>query len=142
MATTSKPKKRVVSSEQKAAMATGRSESAAIKNYLKGLELTRPKRGRKRTPDSINQRLVTIADEMDATTDPMRRLTLTQEEIDLNRELEKLESKVEVDMESLEQGFIAAAAGYSERKGISYSAWRKVGVPASLLSAAGVPRTR
>lgn len=142
MATTTKAKKRVVSDEQKAAMAVGRNEARAVKKYLEGLELTRPKRGRKRTPDSINRRLEKISDELDTTSDQMRKLTLTQERIDLTRELARLDSKVEVDMESLEKGFIAAAAAYGERKGISYAAWRGVGVPASVLSAAGVARTR
>lgn len=142
MATPTKAKKRVVSPEQKAAMAAGRTEARAVKNYLEGLELTRPKRGRKRTPDSINQRLAKIADELETTVDPMRRLALTQEEIDLTTELTKLESKTDVDMASLEKAFITSAAGYSDRKGISYSAWRAVGVPAAVLKEAGISRAR
>ena len=33
-----------------------------------------------------------------------------------------------VDLTALEDAFAAAAKGYGERKGISYAAWRKVGV--------------
>ncbi len=142
MATSTKSKKRVVSPEHKAAMATGRAEARAVKNYLDGLELTRPRRGRKRTADSINQRLSTVAAELDATSDPMKRLALTQEQIDLSQELASMETKVDVDMVALEKAFVASAAAYSERKGISYGAWRKVGVPSAVLSAAGIRRTR
>lgn len=142
MATSSKAKKRVVSPEHKAAMAAGRVESRAVKNYLEGLELTRPRRGRKRTAESVSERLQSVAEELAVTSDPMRRLTLTQERIDLERELDKLESKVDVDMAGLEKAFVAAAASYGERKGISYSAWRQVGVPAPVLAAAGISRSR
>ena len=64
MAAAPKSKKRVVSDEHKAAMAAGRTEARAVKNYLDALELTRPKRGRKRTPDSINARLEKINAEL------------------------------------------------------------------------------
>jgi hypothetical protein len=140
MAPATKSKKRVVTDEHKAAMAAGRNEARAVKNYLDALEVTRPKRGRKRTPDSINQRLVKISAELDTTTDPMRKLSLTQERIDLEKELDALESKVDIDVASLEKAFVAAAASYSARKGITYTAWREVGVPAATLKAAGISR--
>ena len=34
-----------------------------------------------------------------------------------------------VDLAALENEFVAAAKGYGERKGITYAAWREVGVP-------------
>ena len=37
---------------------------------------------------------------------------------------------------------LLAAKGYSERKGISYAAWREAGVPAATLKAAGISRGR
>ncbi|UDY34096.1 hypothetical protein [Dermatobacter hominis] len=140
MAPATKSKKRVVTDEHKAAMAAGRTEARAVKNYLDALEVTRPKRGRKRTPDSINQRLVKISAELDTASDPMKRLSLTQERIDLERELGTLESKVDIDMTALEKAFVGAAASYSARKGITYAAWREVGVPAATLKAAGISR--
>ena len=36
----------------------------------------------------------------------------------------------EVDLGAIEDGFVAVAGSYSERQGISYAAWREVGVPA------------
>ena len=47
-----------------------------------------------------------------------------------------------VDIAALEKGFIKVARNYGERKGISYSAWRTVGVSASVLQQAKIPRTR
>ncbi len=109
----------------------------AVRTYLEALDAHKPKRGRKRTPESIAKRLQKIEDEIPAA-DPMRRVTLVQERIDLTNELETVEHKV--DLAELESGFIASARGYSERKGISYAAWREIGVPASVLKAAGIGR--
>ncbi|HPU38411.1 MAG TPA: hypothetical protein PLS63_02470 [Microthrixaceae bacterium] len=142
MAAASKPKKRVVSDEHKAAMAAGRTESRAVKNYLEGLELTKPKRGRRRTEENVAARLEAVTDELDANPDPMTRLSLTQEQMNLTKELDGMQTSVDVDMEALEEAFVAAAADYSDRKGISYGAWRKIGVSAEVLKAAGVSRTR
>ena len=126
-----------LSPEHKAAMAAGRTEGRAVKKYLEALEQHRPKRGRRRTPDSINTRLEKIDREfVDA--DPMTRLALVQERIDLNAELDAMEDPV--DLEAIEADFVAAAKGYGERKGISYAAWREVGVPAAVLRRAGISR--
>ena len=45
-----------------------------------------------------------------------------------------------VDMTQLEADFVSAARGYSARKGITYAAWREIGVPAPVLTAADIPR--
>ncbi len=74
-----------------------------------------------------------------ADADPLRRLQLVQERIDLAEELATSENKV--DISGLEADFIKAAPGYSSRKGISYQAWRELGVPASTLKAAGIGRS-
>ena len=137
MAPTPKSKKRVVTDEHKAAMATGRTEARAVKNYLEALELHKPKRGRKRTPESIGVRLTKIDAELEAA-DPMRKLTLVQERRDLEQELQSLE--IEVDLTDLEAAFVTAAKSYGQRKGISYGAWREVGVSAATLKAAGITR--
>src|SRR5690606_34993392 len=101
------------------------------------LERHRPKRGRKRTPDSIKKRLDAIETEI-ATANPVKRLQLVQERLDLTAELDA--GTESVDLSALEADFVAAAKGYSERKGISYAAWRELGVPASALKAAGISR--
>jgi uncharacterized protein YicC (UPF0701 family) len=132
-------KKRVVTSEHKAAMATGRTESAAVKRYLSALDENRPKRGRKRTPDSIKKRLVAIDAELDVA-DALQRLNLIQERKDLTAELETKASTV--DVSALEAEFVKVARAYGERKGITYGTWREVGVSAETLKKAGIARTR
>ena len=58
--------------------------------------------------------------------------------MDLTAELERLNEKV--DLTELENGFVDAAKGYSQSKGLTYTAWRSVGVPAELLQRAGISR--
>ena len=45
-----------------------------------------------------------------------------------------------VDLDALEGEFIRAAGPYSERKGITYDAWRAAGVEPRVLRAAGLSR--
>lgn len=123
----------------KAALAEGRAQGRAIRVYLEALEAHKPKRGRRRTETSISARLESIEASLpDA--DPVKRLDLIQERLDLSDELAAMQETV--DMSALEKDFVAAAAGYSERKGISYSAWRELGVEPAVLKKAGIPRTR
>jgi hypothetical protein len=58
--------------------------------------------------------------------------------LNLLRELELLSAKE--DMAGLENEFVKVAKSYSARQGISYGAWRSVGVPAAVLKRAGVGR--
>jgi hypothetical protein len=126
-----------MSDQHKAALAEGRNQGRAVRRYLEALELHRPKRGRKRTKESMERRLERIDQEL-ATADPLKRLQLTQERLDLNAELDALGTKV--DLSGLEADFVAAASGYSDRKGISYAAWRELGVEPSVLKRAGIGR--
>jgi hypothetical protein len=130
-------KKRQVTDAHKAAMAQGRSESRAVATYLEALEAHRPKRGRKRTPESIDKRLTSIDKEM-GSANPIKRLSLIQERLDLLKEKESLTGTV--DISAFEDAFVGAAKGYSERKGISYAAWRELGVPPAVLKRAGISR--
>jgi hypothetical protein len=129
--------KRSMSAEHKAALAEGRAEGRAVKAYLEALEQNRPKRGRKRTPDSIKKRLSVIESDL-AGASPIQRLQLVQERMDLGKELATIDTKV--DLTALEQAFVKTAGGYSERKGISYAAWRELGVPADGLKRTSVSR--
>jgi hypothetical protein len=127
-----------LSDEHKAALKTGRTEGAAVRHYLEALRANKPKRGRKRTPDSINARLAAIdADLADAS--PLDELRLVQERRDLQSELASMGAKV--DMSALEAGFVAVAKSYSQRQGISYATWRDVGVDAAVLKRAGLSRS-
>ena len=128
---------KTMSDEHKAALALGREQGRAVRAYLEAIESSKPKRGRKRTPESVAKRLEMVEAQLpDA--DPVKRLQLTQERLDLQAELATKDESV--DLEAVEKGFIEAAKGYSERKGISYAAWREIGVPASTLKAAGITR--
>ena len=130
-------KGRPMSDEHKAAMAEGRAQGRAVRAYLEALETHKPKRGRTRTPESMRARIATIDDTI-GDADPMTRLELVQERMDLEAAVEAAETTV--DLTELEDAFAAAAKGYGERKGISYGAWREVGVPASVLKKAGISR--
>lgn len=126
-----------MSNEHKEALALGREQGRAVRQYLEAIELHRPKRGRKRTPDSIQKRLAAIETQL-STADPLSRVRLYQERRNLKSELA---SKGEtVDLSALEKGFVASAKAYSDRKGISYGAWREAGIDAALLKKAGISR--
>jgi hypothetical protein len=112
--------------EHKAAMAAGRTEGRAVREYLDALRSNKPKRGRKRTPDSIKARLA------------LDELRLVQERRNLQHELETMGASI--DMAALEADFVKVAKTYSERQGIAYATWRDVGVDPAVLKAAGITR--
>lgn len=123
--------------EHKAALAVGRTEGKVVRDYLDALRSNKPKRGRKRTAESIKKRLAAIEDELQAA-DAVKELKLIQERMDLESELNV--TKPGVDVQKLETAFIKIAKGYSARSGISYAAWRQVGVAPSVLAKAGISR--
>jgi hypothetical protein len=131
-------RQRSMTDEHKAALAEGREQGRVVRRYLEALESHRPKRGRKRTPESITKRLASI-DEKLATADPLTRLHLVQERMDLENELSAGDGDG-VDLSELEAQFIAVARPYSERKGIGYEAWRAAGVEPRVLKAANIGR--
>lgn len=126
-----------MSQEHKEALAAGREQSRAVKRYLEALDAHKPRRGRKRTKDSIQKQLEGIETKL-AGSDPLTRLNLLQERADLQAELNTEETGI--DMTSLEDDFVKVARGYGDRKGISYAVWREVGVESSVLKRAGISR--
>jgi len=133
-----KAARRTMTDQHKAALAEGRSEGRAVKSYLEALQQNRPKRGRRRTPESIKKRLAAIDSSYDGVS-ALQQLQLAQERMDLQRELEAMGSKV--DLSALESEFVKTASKYAQRKGISYAAWRELGVPADVLKKAGISRS-
>ncbi len=127
-----------MSDAHKEALAQGRRESRAVKAYLEALGSKRP--GRPVTVDSVKKKLAGIEEKLSGESDPLKRLDLVQAKLDAEDQLEDL--SIDIDVESLEREFVGIAKSYSERKGISYSAWREVGVSAPVLKEAGIPRTR
>ena len=128
-----------MSSGHKAALARGRSESASVRHYLEALETSKPKRGRKRTPASIDRRLATIENQL-ANADALNRLHLLQEQKDLLEERSRVDQVK--DLTALEKQFVKVAKAYGERKGITYATWRAAGVSAAVLQKAEIPRSR
>jgi hypothetical protein len=123
----------------KAALATGRRESRAIKAYLAAVA-TPKRKGRPVSPEVLEAKIATLDDKIRATPDPLSKVELIQARLNAQEALDQMNAVV--DMEALEEGFVRHAASYSERKGITWSAWREIGVPASVLAAAGIKRTR
>jgi uncharacterized Ntn-hydrolase superfamily protein len=136
---TAKPKSRVMSADHKAKLAQGRTESRIMNRYLEALAAGKGKRGRKRTPETIALQISRIDKKM-STASAVQRLELTQQRLDLTAEKDRL--SVRVDVTSVEKDFIKIAKSYAARNGISYSAFRAMGVSADVLKRAGVARTR
>src|SRR5437868_3312257 len=105
-ATKSSAKRSPMSVAHKQALAEGREQGRAVRRYLEALEAHKPKRGRKRTPESIKKRLAAIEQQITAA-DPLSRLQLVQERMDLERELGQKDQKV--DLGALEKEFVASA---------------------------------
>jgi hypothetical protein len=137
--TTKSTAKRTVSADHKAKLAQGRREARVVGKYLEAISAGKGKRGRKRTPESINMQITKIDREI-ADAPAIRRLELTQKRNDLVSERDRLAARV--DLVALEQDFVKIAKSYSKRTGINYAAFRSVGVPADVLKRAGVTRAR
>ena len=117
-----------------------KTDNKAVRDYLDALAASAPKRGRKRTADSVKARISAVGNAMgDASA--TKRLGLVQERLDLEAELDAMARADSVDMDELEAGFIKAATSYGGQRGISYAAWREVGVSAATLKAAGIRRS-
>ncbi len=127
-----------MSDEHKAALAEGREQGRKVRYYLEALNANKPKRGRKRTAESIRKRLDAIEKELPEA-NALKQVQLVQERIDLSDELGAGEQAM--DISELEQDFIEVAAAYSDRKGITYAAWRESGVKPAVLKQAGISRS-
>ena len=131
-------KRPTMSATHKAALARGREEGRAVRRYLEAIEHDRPRRGRKRTPDTVRTRLSVVTERL-ASVDALTRLHLLQEKSNLQAELARASSGH--DLESLEKAFVKVAGAYGRRKGIGYNAWRAAGVGATVLQRAGITRS-
>jgi hypothetical protein len=126
-----------MSDDHKAALAKGREASRAVRQYLDALEASKPKRGRKRSPESIQKQLDEIEIELAGAT-AFERLNLLAETERLQTSLDQLAPGL--DLGPLRRAFIKWARVYGEAKGISYATWRAAGVSAEDLKAAKITR--
>ena len=131
-------KKRTMSEDHKDALARGRNEGRAIRAYLEAIAMER-KPGRKTDRSTIEARIQTLQEQIDGEANAARRVDLIQKRLDNERRLAAMDESP--DIAGMEQDFVKFVKGYSQRKGISYSAWREAGVPAAVLKQAGVSRS-
>lgn len=131
--------KKKMSDEHKRALARGRAQGKAIRDYLSALERNR---ARGRTPDreTLQKRIEDVQRRIDEEENPAKRVELIQRRLDHEEQMIAMDD--EPDMEALQDGFVDAVREYSERKGITYHAWREAGVPADVLRQGGIKRTR
>src|SRR5687768_12822556 len=76
-----------MSEQHKQALAVGREQGRAVRRYLEAIDAHKPRRGRKRTIESIRKQLESINDRL-GSADPLTRVNLIQQRMDLERELE------------------------------------------------------
>jgi hypothetical protein len=131
-------KKTPMSDTHKEALAEGRNHARIVGRYLEALEANKPKRGRKRTADSVKKRLGAVATELKEASG-LTRLNLLQERRDLEIELATMQAGTP-DITGLEKDFVKVAKEYSGKKRISYGAWREFGVSPEALKKAGITR--
>jgi len=124
-----------MSSAHKKALANGRREGRTIREYLEIVESTKPRRGRRRTPESIARRL-TVINSAVRQADPVTKVRLIQERLDLRTELAGMKTKSQI--AEAESRFVKVARLFSKRNGITYNAWREFGVSESVLKKAGI----
>ena len=127
-----------MSDEHKEALAAGRRQARAIKAYLDALAERRP--GRPVTHATLTERIIALTAKIESETDPLKAVDLRQQRFDAEKQLDSLGEVV--DFSILEAGFVEYARAYSDRKGITYSVWREMDVPAETLRKAQIPRTR
>jgi regulator of replication initiation timing len=123
--------------EHKRALAEGRRQSRAVKNYLEALEAESD--ASRVNEETLRKRLAKVQQQLEDEENPAKRVELVQQRLDIQDQLDNLDEAP--DMDELEKGFRDVVVGYSERKGISYKAWREVGVPAGVLRDAGMKRS-
>ncbi len=128
-----------MSPEHKEALAKGRQQAKVVRNYLEALH-SDGQRGRPVNRGSLEAKIERLQTRINEEPNSARRVELIQERLDTERRLAELQESV--DREALERDFVAVAKEYSQRHGITYTAWREAGVPAAVLREAGITRGR
>jgi hypothetical protein len=118
--------------EHLAALAQGRTEGKAIREYLTAVN-AQGKRQRGRQPKGAAD----IQAQIDATDDPVERIRLRPA---LRAAQDREAAGSEQDMATLEEAFVKYAGSYSQRFGLTYGDWRMEGIAPAVLKAAGISR--
>lgn len=132
-------KKKAMSEAHKEALAKGREEGRKVRAYLEALAQEK-QAGRRQDPEVLQRKIKEQQEKIDAEPNAAKRVELIQRRLNLEDDLAAQVDQV--DLKQLEKDFVEAIPGYAERKGITYSALREAGVPASVLKEAGIKRTR
>jgi hypothetical protein len=112
-------------------------QERVVRRYLSAVESAKAGRGPKRTSDAIGNR-ITKVDELLVSADPLSRVHLTQERIELHAEYVRVTNGSSPDQAQLERDFVRVVRSYGDRNGITFAAWRQVGVDAAVLERAGI----
>ena len=128
-------KTRKLSPTHKEAIAVGRVEALVVQRYLESLAENRPRPGRPRGLGH-EQRLAEVERQL-TTAAGIEKLRLVQERLDLQAAVSAANPQSQA---KAEDDFVAIAAAFSLRRGISRAAWRELGVPVSVLRRANVLR--
>lgn len=114
-------------------------QARMVRRYLCALEASKQGKGPKRTSDAVGNRITKI-DELLVSADPLTRVHLTQERLELHAEHVRLSNGNHGEMAQLERDFIRVARSYGDRNGLTYAAWRQVGVDSKVLDRARIRR--
>lgn len=134
--TTSEQRKRTLTPEHKEALAKGRQQGKIVRAYLEAIS-DRP-RGRRISKVDLEARLDQTLNELESDElDPVNRVKLIQERINLEKRLARYDK---ADLGDLEKGFIEAAKPWAESHGVTYVAFKQAGVPDPVLRAAGLAK--
>lgn len=113
-----------------------RNEREAVRVYLERLRSDRV--GRSESRQVVHRELSWVESELLDVRDSVGELRLLQNRQHLLRELNAIDGDLDSAGSSDERAFIVAAASYGRRQGVSFAAWRAIGVPADVLRSAGI----
>jgi hypothetical protein len=136
----------MTSTDQGSRQAQSRKETDAVSAALPlwDTQAVPPRRGvgSRTSPEKLEARLEKKKLMFTDTTSPVERAKISQNIIDIQARLDghviDSVTHTEVDDTALIEGFIASAAGFAQRHGITYEAFRALGVPADVLEEAGL----
>ena len=124
-----------IDAAHKKALALGRTEAHAVRAYLDVLHQPQGP-----DPQVLEDSVTQLEQDVNQEADPVARVMLIQKRIDAEGELSAVQGNGEPDAAAAEAAFVEHALRFSQRKGLSWKAWREVGVPASVLKRTGLPR--
>jgi hypothetical protein len=110
-----------------------RAETNAVAAYLTALKAPRvPARSRAK----LEQRRAQIEQWLSEESSPIREVELIQQRLDIDAQLAQADQAAR--LPELEEAFVKVAASWAKRTGVGAAALREVGVPSSVLKAAGL----